>query len=215
MDSPLNAFGIFSAERDNSGGPLDFIADGYESEMGYFLRQGDVYVQTLASSTTPLVMKLAWEYTLRLTNFLPADDTGMEGRSYLPDEGQVPGSLTYINDNAYGQSALNAVFEARYSVNGVELTYFVKNCADKSEAASVWGSVKSFYEKYGSGLESFSVGPAKGFAADMFDQWAAIFANGSIVAGVMNAPTREAAMAYVEARLAEAESEESLNDYNF
>jgi hypothetical protein len=45
MDSPLNAFGIFSLEREPSAPPLEFAVDGYRSEMGYFFRVGRAYVQ--------------------------------------------------------------------------------------------------------------------------------------------------------------------------
>ncbi|MGA1204801.1 MAG: DUF6599 family protein [Opitutales bacterium] len=215
MDSPLNAFGIFSAERDDSGQPLEFAPDGYGSEMGFFLRKGDIYVQTLASSTSPLVMKLAREFTMRLTESLPADDSGMEGREFLPAQGQIPGSLTYINDNAYGQNALTAVFEARYQVGDEVLTYFVKSCADAAEAATAWASVKSFYERYGSGQESFDTAGSSGFVANMFGQWAAIFTKDAMVAGVINAGNRDSAIGFVESQLATGANQEEFEDYNF
>jgi hypothetical protein len=135
MDTPLNAFGIFSAERDSSGSQLEFVADGYASEMGYFLRQGKVYVQTLASSTSPEVMKMAKSFTEALVQAIPADDSGMEGKASLPKANQIPGSLVFINDNAYGQAALSAVFEARYLVENKELTYFAKSCEDRAKAS--------------------------------------------------------------------------------
>ena len=49
FDTPVNAFGMFSLERDPKGGPLAFAPDGYVSGMGFFFRQGPRYVQVMAS----------------------------------------------------------------------------------------------------------------------------------------------------------------------
>ncbi len=208
MDSPLNAFGIFSAERDDSGKPLAFVADGYESEMGYFLRRGDIYVQTVASSTNPEIMALARSYTEALVDYLPANDSGMEGRSYLPAENQIPGSLTYINDNAYGQASLSAVFEARYDFAGQELTYFVKSCADPTEASAVWESVLGFYNSYGSDQATTESEDATLFSANLFGQWASLYKLDNIVAGVINSPELETANEFVQVQLSTASAEE-------
>ncbi len=216
MDSPLNAFGIFSAERDDSGQALDFVADGYASEMGYFLRRGDTYVQILASSTEPVVMDTALEFTRQLVLTLPADTSGMEGRSFLPEEGQITGSLTYINDNAYGQASLSEVFEARYNIDGKELTYFVKSASDATVATSVWTEVKNFYDNYGSQQESMEMEGTRLFSADMFGQWAAIYVKDNRVAGVVNAPDRQSALEFVQSQLGEgASASEETEEYPF
>lgn len=201
MDSPLNAFGIFSAERDDSGTQLAFVADGYESEMGYFLRHGDIYVQTVASSTQPEVMQLAKSYTEALVKSLPANDSGMEGRNYLPTENQITGSLTYINDNAYGQASLSAVFEAKYDFGGQELTYFVKSCADPAEASKIWESVLGFYSSYGSEQATTTEEGTTFFSANLFGQWASLYKSGSILAGVINSPELQPANDFIQLQL--------------
>jgi hypothetical protein len=215
MDSPLNAFGIFSAERDDTGTQLAFVADGYESEMGYFLRQGDIYVQTVASSTKPEVMAFAKSYTEALADFLPANDTGMEGRNYLPAENQVSGSLTYINDNAYGQASLSSVFEARYNFAGQELTYFAKSCADPAEAGEVWDAVLGFYTSYGSDQTTSTSGEATLFTANMFGQWASLYKSGNIVAGVINAAELAPANEFIQLQIGAGSDEESLDDFEY
>lgn len=213
MDSPLNAFGIFSAERDDTGAPLEFVADGYESEMGYFLRHADIYVQTVASSTRPEVMNIARAYTKALVEFLPANDSGMEGRNFLPAENQIPGSLTYINDNAYGQASLSSVFEARYAAAGKELTYFVKNCTNAAEAKEIWQAVTGFYDNYGSDQSTASFAGATTFSANMFGQWTSIYMKDNVIAGVINADELQAATDFVKGQLSAAGDEEVLDDY--
>ena len=59
FDTPVNAFGMFSLERDPKGEPLAFAPDGYASGMGFFFRQGPRYVQVMASDQNPKTLELA------------------------------------------------------------------------------------------------------------------------------------------------------------
>ena len=216
MDSPLNAFGIFSSERDASGLPLDWAADGYGSGMGIFMRCGGVYVQILASSTNSAVMRSAEAFARALVQSLPEDDSGMEGRSMLPSDAQVPGSLTYINNNAYGQAVFNDVFEARYQTDGGELTTFAQHCADVETARANWETVRKFYSQYGNLEDTFQAGGADAFVAEIFGQWNVIFTRDNAVAGVVNAVEKEAALEFVMVQLAaDPETPEENDDYAY
>ena len=214
MDSPINAFGIFSIERSEAGAPLDFVADGYRSGMGYFLRQGTTYVQVITSSSDPRVMALAEDFSRELVAAIPADNAGLEGRFLLPAEGQVPGSLTYISEDAYGQSVLSRIFEARYATGGGELTLFGMSCATEEEARGKWEAVRGFYGKFGSLEEAPPVGNAEVFIAESFGQWNIILTSGQTVAGVINANDRERALEFLQAHFgSRTEESESGEEY--
>ncbi len=213
MDSPLNAFGIFSAERDASSPPLEYVADGYKSGTGIFMRLGSVYAQVLASSFDPAIMQSAEVLARRLVEELQEDDSGMEGRMLLPSENQVTGSLTYINDNAYGQSVLNGVFEARYQAGGEELTCFAQDSADTGIARGNWEVLLDFYQKYGSLEDTFEAGGAEVFVAEVFGQWNAVYTRGNTVVGVVNAEDREAAVTFLTALL--EEDSKTTDEYEY
>ncbi|MGC9450332.1 MAG: DUF6599 family protein, partial [Oceanipulchritudo sp.] len=119
----------------------------------------------------------------------------------LPAENQVPGSLTYIAENAYGQEILSGVFEARYRVEGNEVTLFAQACENPETATSHWESLRDFYSKYGSLEEPFEQDGAKVFAADMFGQWNVIALRGNALLGAVNADDREAALKLVKSQM--------------
>jgi len=102
FDSPVDAFGMYALERDPKGGPLDFAPDGYSGEMGYFFRQGAVYVQVMASDQKPETLALTRAIAQNRAQVLPADDQGLAGRRRLPAEGMIAGSVGYVADNAQG-----------------------------------------------------------------------------------------------------------------
>ena len=155
MDSPLNAFGIYSLENDNTGDSLPFVSDGYRSAMGYFFRRGPVYAQVIASDTAPAVMDTAEKMAQALVQSMPANDLGMEARNLLPSYGIKPGSTSYLAQNAYGQAFLKNVFEAKYDQGGVELPYFAMTAATPEEAISAWKKLQAFYERFGSVAETW------------------------------------------------------------
>jgi hypothetical protein len=200
MADPLNAYGIFTAERDATGSPVAFVEDGYRSEMGVFMRVGDVYAQLLASSTTPAVMKATEAFSRRLATFLPQDNSGMEGRSLLPAENRIPGSLTYINENAYGQAVLKQVFEAQYAVDGKTFTLFAQTNPDTVAAQSNWETLRGFYEKYGTVEEPEVIGMPRLFIGEMFGEWSLIYSRENAVSGIMNATDKDAALAFLLAQ---------------
>jgi hypothetical protein len=215
MDSPLNAFGIFSAERDPSGAPLDFVDDGYLSGMGFFLRAGPVYAQILASSTDADVLSAAEAYARELVGTLPSDDSGMGGRSFLPMADRVPGSVTYINENAYGQQVLSSVYEARYAVDGTELTAFAQQNPDAQTARTNWETLRDFYSRYGTIDEEFEAGGAAVFIGEVFGEWNVIYAHDSLVSGVINCADKESARSFILNQLGIEETATPEEDYSY
>ena len=148
FDNPVDAFGMFSLERDPKGQPLEFAPDGYSGEMGYFFRQGAVYVQIIASDEKPATLALAKAIALDRAKELPADDTGLAGRRKLPAEGMIADSVSFVPENAQGQAALKQVFQARYKFNGAEVPFFVM-VSSPEEAAGAWKSFEDFCGRFG------------------------------------------------------------------
>jgi hypothetical protein len=214
MDSPINAYGIFSIERSEAGGVLDFIADGYRSGMGFFMRQGTTYIQVIASSSEALVMNKAEAFARGIAGAIAEDNSGLEGKLLLPLEAQVPGSLTYISEDAYGQNALSRIFEARYAVDGQELTLFAQSCESAEAASTNWDSLKEFYGKYGNMEEAPVIGSARVFVAESFGQWNILLAIESTLVGVVNASDRDVAIAFLKQHFGSSEAAEE-EEYNY
>ncbi len=211
MDSPLNAFGIFSMERDDTAVPVDFIRDGYRSEMGFFFRQGSAYVQVLASDSAPAVMGPAEAFARSLAASIPADDTGLDARALLPADNQVADSVNYIQADAYGLSLLKDVYEARYEVGGTELTFFAMQAGTAAEAAAAWEQISEFNSNYAEVTDQGEMAGAQYLISDNFGEYSVYFLQGQAIGGVINAPDQEQARSFVENYLGGGESSESSN----
>jgi hypothetical protein len=198
FDTPVNAFGMFALERDPKGGPLAFAPDGYAGELGFYFRQGAVYVQVIASDQNAKTVALAKAIAENRAQNLPADDAGLASRRCLPATGLDPASVQYVANNALGQDFLTNVFQAVYDLGGAKLPFFVM-MATPGEAAAAWTSLREFSGKFGGRVTPLpDVNGAKVFQAEGFGTWKIIYQRGSEIGGVFDANDRDKALQFVE-----------------
>jgi len=196
-DTPVNAFGMFSMERDDDGKALDFITDGYASGTGFYFRQGTRYVQVIASDEKPETIALARALAEERAKALPALDEGLQARRRLPAMGMVAGSVAYVKENAQGQAFLKDVFQATYDVDGKKVSFFVM-VANPDEAASAWAAFRSFCERFGEVAAAPSIAGAEIFEAKTFGSWKVVYRKGAEIGGAFDAADAGAARQFVE-----------------
>lgn len=201
MDSPANAFGIFSLERDPNGKPLDYAPDGYSGEMGFFFRQGACYVQIIASDQKPKTIALAKALAQDRAKNLPADNTGLDARRRLPNAGLIPETVAFVQENAQGQDFLKNVFQANYQFEGVKLPFFVM-VATPEAAAAAWKSYQAFAEKFGKINLLPETNGAQIFQVETFGTWKVIYQRQGELGGVFDAADAEKSRQFVEKYLA-------------
>ena len=197
FDTPVDAFGMFAMERDPKGRPLDFAPDGYSGEMGYFFRQGTVYVQIIASDQKPVTLALAKAIAQNRAKELPADDRGLAGRRKLPAAGLIADSVSYVPENAQGQAAFKDVFQAKYNFDGAELPFFIMVAAP-DDAAKAWKSFQDFCGKFGAVENLPDVNGGKLFRAQVFGKWKVVYQREGELGGVFDATDAAKAQAFVE-----------------
>jgi hypothetical protein len=197
FDSPVDAFGMFALERDPKGQPLDFAPDGYSGEMGYFFRQGAVYVQIIASDVKPETIALAKAIAQNRAMELPVDDSGLAGRRKLPADGMLADSVAFVPENAQGQADFKNVFQAKYKFDGAELPYFIM-VTQPDDAAKAWKSFQDFCARFGKAENLPDVGGGKIFSAQVFGKWKVVYQREGELGGVFDAADEAKAQAFVE-----------------
>ena len=197
FDSPVDAFGMFALERDPKGQPLDFAPDGYSGEMGYFYRQGAVYVQIIASDVKPETLALTKAIALNRAKELPVDDHGLAGRRKLPAAGMLADSVSFVLENAQGQSDFKDVFQAKYNFDGAVLPYFIM-VTQPDDAAKAWKSFQDFCARFGKAEVLPDVNGGKIFSAQVFGKWKVVYQRDGELGGVFDAVDETNAQAFVE-----------------
>ena len=197
FDTPINAFGMFALERDPKGKPLDFAPDGYSGEMGFFFRQGAVYVQIIASDVKLETMAVAYAIAGNRAKELPADDSGLAGRRKLPAAGMIADTVAFVPENAQGQAAFKDVFQAKYKFDGAELPFFIMVAAP-DDAAKAWQSFQDFCGRFGNAEILPDVNGGKIFNAQVFGKWKVVYQRDGELGGVFDAVDANKARTFVE-----------------
>ena len=197
FDTPVNAFGMFALERDPKGKPLSFVADGYAADMGYFFRQGPVYVQIIASDTKPETLAKAKSIADIRAKDLPVDDNGLAGRRKLPADGMIADSVSYVPENAQGQAALKDVFQAKYKFDGAELAFFVM-VTSPDDAAKASKAFQDFCGRFGTMETLPDVNGAKLFRAQVFGKWKVVYQRDGELGGIFDADDAAKAQSFIE-----------------
>jgi hypothetical protein len=197
FDLPVDAFGMFALERDPKGNPLDFAPDGYSGEMGYFFRQGAVYVQVIASDVKAETLALTKAIAQNRAKELPADDSGLAGRRKLPAAGMIADSVAFVPENAQGQAAFKDVFQAKYKFDGAELPFFIM-VATPDDAAKAWKSFQDFCARFGKAENLPDMNGGKIFSAQVFGKWKVVYQREGELGGVFDAADEAKAQAFVE-----------------
>jgi hypothetical protein len=197
MDTPVDAFGIFALERDPHGRPVDFAPDGYASGMGFFFRQGPVYLQAIASDQNAKTLALAQAVAEARARAIPADNTGLEAARRLPADGMIPGSLGFVRENAQGQALLKNVFQAAYDFDGKKLPFFLMTTTPES-ADEAWKSYQNYCARFGRASALPDVRGARVFAGETFGKTKVVYRRAGEIGGVYDADDPEKARAFVE-----------------
>jgi len=197
MDSPANAFGIFSMERDPKGKPLEFAPDGYSGEMGFFFRQGACYVQVIASDQKPKTIELATALAQNRAKSLSVDNAGLDARKRLPNTGLIASTVQFIRENAQGQPFLKDVFQATYNLGDTKVPFFIM-ITKPDEAAAGWAAYRAFAEKFGKLTALPDIEGAKVFQVETFGTWKVVYQRAGELGGVYDAGDAEKARQFVE-----------------
>jgi len=198
FDTPINAFGMFAIERDTNGKKIDFAPDGYSGELGYYFRQGVVYVQIIASDQNAKTMALAQALARDRAKNLKADDSGLDGRRQLPSTGLDPATVQFVQENAQGQDFLKNVFQAVYDYKGKKLPFFIM-VTKPEDAAAAFKSFQEFCGKFGGTAKSLpDVNGAKIFSAENFGTYKVVFQRNGQIGGVFDADDIDKGRQFVE-----------------
>lgn len=198
FDTPVNAFGMFATERDAKGAAIDFAPDGYAGELGFYFRQGAVYVQIIASDTKPQTIAIAKAVALDRAKAIPADNAGLDARRRLPATGLDPKSVEFEAENALGQEFLKNVFTGKYDFAGQKISFFIM-VASPDEAAAAWKSFQEFSGKFGSKATPLpDVNGAKIFLAENAGSTRVIFQRDGELGGVFDSDDTTKAREFVE-----------------
>ena len=194
MGNPTNAFGVFSAERQEEIHPVDLGRDGYRFGANLFIWNGPYYVRMITSKDSPELKEINLLLAEKLMVLL--DDSGepVRGLEMLPEKDRVSGSEQYYRNDAMGLDFMNDSFMARYRKKDVLITFFLTHKGHPVAAKDILDRYAAYAKKFGEGTREVTRSGMAITLCDMDGSYDALFQEDGMVAGVTSIEDRELAV---------------------
>lgn len=201
MAKPANAFSVFSSQRRPRAADAGIADYSYEADNELCLVHGRYYVELVCSDGQAATMRAAEGLARAFVAATAVDEHANIGaeQALFPTEGLVSGSVALVPSDVFGFDQLSNVFVARYREGAEEVTLFAARRGSPKEAAKAALDLRGFFvdECEGKALAAPSSPPGAALV-ELDGKFEAVFASGSFLAGVHQAPDRESALRWLE-----------------
>lgn len=195
MGTPIQAFGIFSAERGEGAERISLGEQGYRSGPNLFFWQGPYYVQVLASEDAPSLREAAQRLAQALSARLPRGNLRLWALEVWNGPPWETETLQYHHRNALALDFLDHTFTIHRQGDPDSTKVFLSLRSSSEEAQSLWGKFLEYYRQYGTLHRQGKDEEGEWLLADVAGFYDALSRQGPLLVGVSGYGTGETAQA--------------------
>jgi hypothetical protein len=214
MGKPANAFSVFSSQKRSDVTDLALGDYSYRAGNQFAFVHGQFYVELIGTDETAATIDAATSLAkVYLTATAVATHANVSvDAARFPQEGLIAGSVMLLSADVFGFDGLKDVFVAHYRDGTDEFTLFVAQRANATEATTAATALRGFFVTDCGGKEVAPApsSPAGAVIIDGGGTFDGVFTTGAFLAGVHQAPSREAAERWL-ARLAQHLATKGIN----
>jgi hypothetical protein len=206
MESPKDAFAVFSGQRRPGADQLSLAQNAYATENAVFLTKGRSYLELVADHASPELRPALESLAQAVMAALPDDTSQGADVSLFPTPGLRADSVRLAVSDALGMEGLQNVYTAEYALPSGEASAFLAVRATPEEAAAQAEAYAAFLATLGfkeAAKEQdipASLAGAPGIKVmAMEDMVQVVMAKGRTLAGVHDAVGRKAALELADA----------------
>ena len=193
MGTSDNAFSVYSQQYREEGSELKWTRFAYSVPNALFFVHGQEYIEMRAANTSDELIALMHEMARKYVENNALGKITVAGIGWFPEEGLDSKSVSMVSANAFGFDRLDRVYTAKYTINGKDVTAYISKRSSPEKAAELAEAVANFYLEYG-GSELAAGFPSKnGRTVEVMGSIDIMFSRGVYLAGVHEAPDRDAA----------------------
>ena len=196
MGKPANAFAVYSSQK-RPGVTEAQVGDyGYVAGNQLCLVHGQYYIELVGADDQPALMKaadgLARHFVATLA--VGAHANVNQEQALFPSEGLLAGTISLVATDVFGFDRLQNVFIGRYREGQDEMALFIASRGTPAAAVQMAGEFRGFLLKDCGGKEATPPAGLPGAVlVDLDGSFDGVLTVGSFMAGVHQAPNRDAA----------------------
>ena len=196
MDSPANAYAVFSVQRRIGSQEVPLGDFAYRTANSLYFCHGRHYVELIAA-----VSDLGEPMLEMGRNFVAAvgaEKQQMEELSLFPPEGLAKDSIIRVSPADFGVGGFENVYRATYVESGKNVTAFLSGQDSAGKAADLAKAYREYFGQFGANETPAGAGIPGGTVLDLDGICKIVFARGRFVAGVDQSQDVPAAQAVAQ-----------------
>ena len=146
MQTPQNAFSVFSAQRRDDAQTLDVAPYAYQTPNALFFVHGPFYVEVVASDISETIMQPMLAFAETFIANHPIQTQTIGEKELFPEEGLIQTSISLVSADAFGYERFDQIFTATYKLQDSEFVAYYSRRKTPREAEELASSYRDFYE---------------------------------------------------------------------
>ena len=198
MQTPQNAFSVFSAQRRDDAQTLEVAQYAYQTPNALFFVHGPFYVEVVASDISETIIQpmIAFAETFIANHPIQAQTIGE--KELFPEEGLIQTSISLVSADAFGYERFSQIFTATYRLQDSEFMAYYSRRKTPREAEELASSYRDFLIAFGGKTAESDLAIKTAKMIYILDTYEIVFSHGPYLAGVREAadqqPAQELAM---------------------
>ena len=194
MQTPQNAFSVFSAQRRSDARKIDLGQYGYQTSNALFIVHGPFYVEIIASDTSEFIIEPMLALAAAFIEAQPIEETRTIGeKAVFPKGGLIEDSISLVSADAFGYDGFDRIFTASYQLGGTELMAFFSRRASPQESQGLAAGYTDFLIAFGGSSTASDLTIPAVKVIEILDTYEVVFSYGLYLAGVREATDKQQA----------------------
>lgn len=193
MQTPQNAFSVFSAQRRDDAQTLDVAQYAYQTPNALFFVHGPFYVEVVASDISETIMQPMIAFAETFIADHPIQSEAIGEKELFPAEGLIQTSISLVSADAFGYERFDQIFTATYKLQGSELMAYYSRRKTPGEAEELASSYRDFLIAFGGKKVESDLGIKTAKMVHILDTYEIVFSHGPYLAGVREAADQQPA----------------------
>jgi hypothetical protein len=193
MQTPQNAFSVFSAQRRDDAQTLELGQYAYQTPNALFFVHGPFYVEVVASEISETIMQSMIAFAETFIADHPIKTQAIGEKELFPPKGLVETSISLVSADAFGYERFDHLFTATYRLGDSELMAYYSRRKTSGEAEELAASYRDFLLAFGGKTVESDLSIKTAGMIRILDTYEIIFSHGLYLAGVREAVDQKSA----------------------
>lgn len=193
MQSPQNAFSVFSVQRRDDAQTLGVAQYAYQTPNAIFFVHGPFYIEILASDISEAIIQPMIAFAEVFIANHPFQTQTIGEKELFPKEGLIQTSISLVSANAFGYDRFDQIFTATYKLQGTEIMAYYSRRKTPREAQELASSYRDFLAAFGGKTAESDLRIKTAKTIYILDTYEVVFSHGPYLAGVREAADKQPA----------------------